>query len=179
MEEIRSRRHLLRAAALIVPLAMAPLPSLARSSAPRRLRFYHTHTSETLDIVYAENGRYVATALEEVNHLLRDFRSDEMHPIDPALLDLLNTVYEKTGSRGRFEVISGYRSPRTNEMLRGAGRGVAQHSLHLDGRAIDVRLDDVASAQLRRAALSMAGGGVGYYPASDFVHLDTGRVRAW
>jgi uncharacterized protein YcbK (DUF882 family) len=179
VEEIRSRRSLLRAAALIAPLAALPLPSLARASAPRRLRFYHTHTSEKLDVVYAENGQYVAEALAEINRLLRDFRTGDIHPIDPGLLDQLHAVQRRTGSRGQFEVISGFRSPHTNAMLRGQSTGVAQYSLHLKGQAIDVRLTDVATRNLRGAALSLARGGVGFYPASDFVHLDTGRVRFW
>lgn len=179
MKEIRSRRTLLRAAALLVPCAILPMPSLARVATARRLRFFHTHTSEKLDVVYAENGHYVPEALDEINNLLRDFRTGDVHPIDPRLLDLLHAVQHDTGSRGRFEVISGFRSAHTNDMLRGRSSGVAQNSLHLRGQAIDVRLSDVETRNLQRAALALRGGGVGYYPASDFVHLDTGRVRAW
>jgi uncharacterized protein YcbK (DUF882 family) len=179
VEKIRSRRHLLQAAGCLLPVAVLPLPALARLQAPRRLAFYHTHTSERLNVVYAENGDYVPGALAEINHLLRDFRTGDVHTIDPRLLDLLHTVQVRTGSRGRFEVISGYRSPHTNESLRNRSNGVAQNSLHLRGQAIDVRLTDVETAHVRRAALDLARGGVGYYPASDFVHLDTGRFRAW
>ncbi len=179
MEGIRSRRQLLRAAALIVPLALLSVPARARARTPARLRFYHTHTSEKLDIVYAENGQYVPEALDEINRFLRDFRTGDVHPIDPALLDVLSTVQQRTGSRGQFEVISGFRSPHTNTMLRGQGSGVAQNSLHLTGQAIDVRLTDLPTRKLRGAAVSLARGGVGYYPASDFVHIDTGRVRTW
>lgn len=179
MERIRSRRQLLRAAALIVPVALLPVPALARARTPGRLRFYHTHTSERLDIVYAENGQYVPGALEEINRFLRDFRTGDVHAIDPRLLDLLSSVQEHTGSRGQFEVISGFRSPHTNDMLRGQSSGVAQKSLHLTGQAIDVRLTDLPTRKLRGAAVSLARGGVGYYPESDFVHIDTGRVRVW
>jgi uncharacterized protein YcbK (DUF882 family) len=179
VSQIRSRRQLLRAAALVMPLAMLPAPSLARVRTPSRLRFYHTHTSEKLDIVYAENGQYLADALDEINHFLRDFRTNDVHPIDPQLLDLLSAVQGRTGSRGQFEVISGFRSPHTNEMLRGRSTGVADKSLHLTGQAIDVRLTDLPTGNLRSAALALRSGGVGYYPASDFVHLDTGRVRFW
>lgn len=179
MQSIRSRRQLLRAAALIIPAALLPMPSLARVRAPSRLRFYHTHTSEKLDIVYADNGQYLPGALDEINYFLRDFRTNDVHPIDPQLLDLLSTVQRRTGSRGQFEVISGFRSPHTNEMLRDKSAGVAQNSLHLTGQAIDVRLTDLPTRKLRGAAASLARGGVGYYPASDFVHIDTGRVRAW
>lgn len=160
-------------------LAIAPLPALARPSSIRELSFYHTHTSEKLRVVYAENGRYVPQALNEINYLLRDFRSGDVHAIDPRLLDILHGVQERTGSSGRFEVISGFRSPHTNEMLRHQSSGVAQNSMHLKGQAIDVRLTGAETRNLRRAAVSMGQGGVGYYPGSDFVHLDTGRVRTW
>ena len=178
MEEIRSRRSLLKVAGLLAPLALAPLSALARTRTRAR-RFYHTHTSEKLDVVYAQNGAYIAVALDQVNQLLRDFRSGDVHPIDPRLLDILADVQERTGGSGRFEVISAFRSPATNDMLRHHSSGVAQHSLHLRGQAIDVRLSGTDTRNLRRAAVAMARGGVGYYPASDFVHLDTGRVRTW
>jgi len=179
VEEMRSRRGLLQAAGILLPLALSPVRALARLRPTRELRFFHTHTSESLRIVYAENGSYVPEALDEINHLLRDFRSGDVHVIDPRLLDILHEVRQVTGSTGQFEVISGFRSPATNDMLRSQSSGVAQHSLHLQGQAVDVRLDGVPTGHLRRAALSLAQGGVGYYPSSDFVHLDTGRVRAW
>ncbi len=178
MEKISCRRTLIQGVALLVPLAFSPLSAIARTRT-RELRFYHTHTSEMLDVVYAQNGAYVPEALVEINYLLRDFRSGDVHPIDPRLLDILSAVQERTASHGRFEVISGFRSPATNSMLRHQSAGVAQNSLHLQGQAIDVRLAGADTRQLRSAAMSMAQGGVGYYPASDFVHLDTGRVRAW
>jgi uncharacterized protein YcbK (DUF882 family) len=143
------------------------------------LRFYHTHTSEKLDVVYLENGAYVPEALQQINYLLRDFRSGDVHTIDPRLLDILSQVQERTGSAGRFEVISGFRSPATNEMLRHQSAGVAKNSMHLLGQAIDVRLSGADTRNLRRAAISLRRGGVGYYPAADFVHIDTGRVRTW
>jgi uncharacterized protein YcbK (DUF882 family) len=179
VEEIRSRRTLLKATACLLPMAFMPLPSLARTTGERRLSFYHTHTSEKLDVVYAENGTYVADALAEVNHLLRDFRSGDVHPIDPRLLDILHDVQTRTGSAGQFEVISGFRSPATNAMLRAHSSGVARNSLHLLGQAIDVRLTGARTSNVRRAAIAMRRGGVGYYPESDFVHLDTGRIRTW
>jgi uncharacterized protein YcbK (DUF882 family) len=186
-----SRRHLLHSAAMLAAVVAVPAlwSGTARASAalapgPRRLAFYHTHTSETLDIVYSENGAYVPDALQEIHHLFRDFRTGDTHRIDPALLDLLHDVQQATGGtpgsgKGRFEIISAYRSPATNHMLANRSNGVADHSLHLQGQAIDVRLPGVATADLHRAALRRAGGGVGYYPQSDFVHLDTGRVRRW
>lgn len=179
MEEIRTRRSLLKLAGSLVTLAVVPLPSLARTADTRELSFFHTHTSEKLRVVYAENGAYVPEALAEVNRLLRDFRSGDVHPIDPRLLDILHDAREHTGGRGTFEVISGFRSPHTNEMLRHQSGGVAQRSLHLQGQAIDVRLTGTQTRQLRQAAVAMGRGGVGFYPSSDFVHLDTGRVRTW
>jgi uncharacterized protein YcbK (DUF882 family) len=160
-------------------MALVPVPVLARSEGARSLRFYHTHTSEKLDVTYAEHGAYIPAALDEINRLLRDFRSGDVHPIDPGLLDILYGIRERTEAGTRFEVISAFRSPATNELLRHRSQGVAQKSLHLRGQAIDVRLSGVQTRHLRRAAMAMARGGVGYYPSSDFVHLDTGRVRAW
>jgi len=168
----------LRTAAFALPVAALPGLGLA-SPAPRQLRFYHTHTGEKLNLVYHENGAYLPDALDEINHLLRDFRSDDVFPIDPALLDFLHAARDRVGSTAGVEIISAYRSPATNEMLRKRGGGVAQKSQHLAGKAIDVRLTDVATADLRQASLDLARGGVGYYPKSDFVHLDTGRVRWW
>ena len=179
MEEIRSRRSLLKAAGSLIALAMLPLPALARMRGVRQLSFFHTHTSEKLTVVYADNGAYVPEALSEINHLLRDFRNDAVHPIDPRLLDILHAVRERTGSGGHFEVISGFRSPATNDMLRHNSNGVARNSMHLRGQAIDVRLTGTSTRNVRRVAIAMAQGGVGYYPESDFVHLDTGRVRTW
>lgn len=179
MKDLHSRRSLFRAAGALVPLAFGPVPLLARGDGARRLSFYHTHTSEKLQIEYAENDAYVPQALAEINHFLRDFRSGEVHEIDPRLLDMLHAVRQRTSGQGTFEVISGYRSPATNDMLRHQGQGVAQRSLHLTGQAIDVRLSGVQTRALRGAAIAMRQGGVGYYPESDFVHLDTGRVRAW
>jgi len=149
---------------------------------PRRVRFHNLHTDEKLDAVYWEQGRYVPDALHAVNTVLRDFRTGDVHMMDPALLDLLVAVSAKTETNSPFYVISGYRSPQTNAMLRdegGAGTGVAKKSLHLEGKAIDIRLGDVALSHLHNAALSLGGGGVGYYPTSDFVHLDVGAVRQW
>jgi uncharacterized protein YcbK (DUF882 family) len=163
---------------MCLPFAAMPATAIA-VAAPRRLTFAHTHTGEKLDVVYYENGAYMQDALEEINYILRDFRSNEVFGMDVALLDFLHTTQRLVVSHGQFEIISAYRSPATNEMLRTRGGGVARNSQHLRGKAIDVRLTDVATADLRQAALGLARGGVGYYPKSDFVHLDTGRVRWW
>ena len=143
------------------------------------LDLYHIHTQEHLKIAYREHGELVPEALEAIVHLLRDFRREQSHSIDLGLLDTLTVLYEMFDRRGRFEVVSGYRSPRTNEALRRVTTGVAKDSLHVEGRAIDVRLTSADTAALRDAALSLRAGGVGYYPKSKFVHLDTGRLRSW
>jgi uncharacterized protein YcbK (DUF882 family) len=174
-----SRRRFLRALGLAAP-AIA-LPTLARAAAPthRELAFSHTHTGEKLKVLYFDRGQYVPDALAAVNRMLRDFRTGDVYPIDQGLLDLLHDLRTATGSRRSYQIVSAYRSPLTNRKLQQAGRGVATRSLHMDGKAIDVRLADVPLARLRRAALAQGRGGVGYYPASDFIHVDTGRVRNW
>jgi len=176
-----SRRRLLTAGAVAVaaPLLVFSRRSAASVASPRTLAFRHTHTGESLSIAFAQGERYVAEALERVNWLLRDFRNGAVQPIDPQLLEQLHAVARLTGSSAPFEVISGYRSPATNEALHRKSRGVATKSLHLEGRAIDVRLPDVPLEDLRDAALSLRAGGVGFYAESRFVHLDTGRVRRW
>jgi uncharacterized protein YcbK (DUF882 family) len=164
--------------------AAAALSGVARKAAaitasPYTLSFYHIHTGEKLTITYREKGEVVPEALAEINRYLRDFRTEQIHVIDVALLDKLQALYTAFDARGNFEVISGYRSPHTNEVLRHATTGVAEHSLHLEGRAIDVRLTSVKTTSLRDTALAMKSGGVGYYAESNFVHLDTGNTRSW
>jgi uncharacterized protein YcbK (DUF882 family) len=174
------RRGFLRGLAGLSAVAVAaPARLLADTRGERILSFAHTHTSERLTVPYFADGAYLSEGLARLNRLLRDHRSGEEHPIDPALFDILNDLRLATGTREPFQVISGYRSPRTNAKMRSAGRGVAKRSLHMDGRAIDVRLADVKSSVLRDAALGLKRGGVGYYRASDFVHVDTGRFRTW
>jgi len=172
----------------IVPVSLALfLSSFATVSqgkleiVERQLSFYHTHTGKRLNVVYSRNGAYVPSALDEINHLLFDFRTGDKAEIDPELLDLIYDVREALGSNGTYQVISAYRSPKTNEMLRGrsANTGVAKNSQHLLGKAIDVRLEGVKTTLLRDKAISMQRGGVGFYEASDFVHMDTGRPRRW
>jgi uncharacterized protein YcbK (DUF882 family) len=163
----------------VATLAAAPVLARARSTDTRVLSFNHLHTGERLEVEYFSAGTYLPDALGEVNKLLRDFRSGDVGAIDPALLDVLHVLRERTGSRRPFQIISGYRSPATNRMLHERSAGVATRSLHMQGQAIDVRLADVPLDKLRDAALAAGRGGVGYYPGSDFVHVDTGRVRAW
>ena len=146
-----------------------------------RSRILVTHTGKRLNIVYSRNGKYIPSALDEINSFLFDFRTGDTAEMDPELLDLIYDVRAALGSDGTYQVVSAYRSPKTNEMLRGRGQssGVARKSQHLLGKAIDVRLEGVRTSKLRDTAIAMQRGGVGYYEASDFVHLDTGRVRRW
>jgi uncharacterized protein YcbK (DUF882 family) len=180
MVERMQRRHFLRTLASIAPVLALPRVASAIPVGPRVLTFAHLHTAERLEVEYMDGARYLPDALTAVNHLLRDFRTGDVHEIDPALLDLLHALRASTGSRRPFEIISGYRSPRTNAMLRRqGGGGVAASSLHMQGQAIDIRVGDVGLRSLRDAALDLGRGGVGYYPASNFVHVDTGHVRRW
>lgn len=169
---------LFAAAACLVP-SIARAAGLPAGEAPRRLAFFNTHTGETLEAVYYRAGGYDPAALRAIHHILRDHRSGCVHPIDPALLDLLHALGRRLGRDPRWEVISGYRSPETNALLRSRSRGVASGSLHTAGKAIDVRIDGLSCLTLRNEAAALAAGGVGYYPASNFVHLDVGRVRCW
>jgi uncharacterized protein YcbK (DUF882 family) len=173
-----TRRGFLYAGGIAAAMLILPRRAYANASA-RSLSFRHTHTAERLAITYAFGDRYVTEALGRVAHFLRDFRNGETHAIDPALLDQLHALTSVSAGDATIDVISGYRSPATNRMLRERSGGVAAHSLHLTGRAIDIRVAGVRLADLRDAALSLRAGGVGYYPASDFVHVDTGRVRRW
>lgn len=148
-------------------------------AAERTLSFYNTHTGEELTSTYWRKGEYLHQALTDIDYLLRDHRTGEIKRIDPALLDLLHALHARAGGREPFHLISGYRSPRTNAMLSKQGRGVAGKSQHLLGRAVDIRLPRCGLECLHQAAIELRAGGVGYYPKSDFVHVDTGRVRYW
>lgn len=157
-------------------LAFAP----ASSADARRLSFNHLHTNERTALVYALGRDFVPRALDHLNHFLRDHYSGEVGQMDPQLYHLLHRVRLELGTELPFHVISGYRSPHTNETLRTTrGGGVARRSLHMDGKAIDVRLPGVQLSDLRDAAIALKAGGVGYYARDNFVHIDTGRVRSW
>jgi uncharacterized protein YcbK (DUF882 family) len=175
-----TRRAFLRGSALAL-LGLAAGPAYALALAPRRLRMANTHTGERIDVVYAEEGALVPDALHALDRFLRDHRTGDVHAIDPQVLDIawsLGRAVDRPA--GEFEIISGYRSARSNDMLRATGGGgVARRSLHLSGRAIDLRMPGVDLRALRGAALALGRGGVGFYPAAGFVHVDSGRPRAW
>jgi uncharacterized protein YcbK (DUF882 family) len=145
-----------------------------------RLRFFHTHTGERADIVYRNREGYDQDALVRLNHYLRDHRTGAIHEYDPRVFDLLHDLTASLGNPGlEIDVVCGYRTPWSNEFLRTHGHGVARHSLHMEAMAIDIRIPGIPTAQVRDAALALHRGGVGYYAASDFVHVDVGRVRRW
>lgn len=145
----------------------------------KELTFYNTHTGEKLSAAFWARGNYLSDGIEEISWVLRDHRAGIARPMDTDLLDLLYQLQEKVGTQGAFHVISGYRSPDTNAMLNKRSSGVAKRSYHMLGKAIDVRLPGFDTGNLHKAAVSLKGGGVGYYSKSDFVHLDVGRVRYW
>ena len=178
-----SRRSFLALAAWGV--AAAFLPGVAAAAvvpltAARRLSFYNLHTDECVETCYWENGAYVPTALEQINAVLRDHRTGETRQMSPALIDLVFALSVSLGTSAPVQVISGYRSPATNALLRaGDPGGVAERSLHLTGEAVDLCFEDRSLRRVRDAALALRGGGVGYYPKSGFVHVDVGRLRSW
>jgi uncharacterized protein YcbK (DUF882 family) len=183
---VLNRRSFLGLGALATAAALVPgraqAAAAARGKRDRILSFFHTHTGERLKLAYCCDGEYQPEALAQLNHLLRDFRVNEVKPIDPGLFDLLHELGATLETDQPYHVISGYRSPGTNAMLRERGgrhTGVASQSLHMVGKAIDIRLPGVKLEHLRSAAVSLKRGGVGFYPSSDFVHVDTGRVRYW
>jgi uncharacterized protein YcbK (DUF882 family) len=173
------RAFLLKAAGLA---AAAPILARVRPAVagePRGISLVHTHTGEALNVVFALGARYLPRALAAVNHFLRDHYSGRVGRMDPALLDQLGELARRLAADRPFEVISGYRCPATNAKLRRRGGGVARHSLHMEGRAIDIRLPGTPLDDLHAAALGLRAGGVGFYPESGFLHVDTGRVRSW
>ncbi|MEO7493633.1 MAG: DUF882 domain-containing protein [Massilia sp.] len=178
---MKQRRSFLKSSAVIAAALSAP--GLARAALllppERSLQLYNTHTGESLKRVFWSQGQFVPEALTEINKLLRDHRNDQIAQIDPQLLVLLDRVSAQFGSSKLLHVISGYRSPESNKKLAEASNGVAKHSMHMEGKAIDVRVPGLALASLHKAAMQAGGGGVGYYPDSQFVHLDTGRKRSW
>jgi uncharacterized protein YcbK (DUF882 family) len=177
--------HLALFSALFVPFAVSqPVSDSTTSPSDQtyRLRLFHTHTNEHIDIVYRRGDTYLPGALAQLDYFLRDWRTGQVHAYDPHVFDLLHDLLASVGKSGsEIDVICGYRTPQTNEFLRtrNAHTGVAVHSLHMQAEAIDIRLPGFSTARLRDAALDLHRGGVGYYQASDFVHVDVGRVRRW
>jgi uncharacterized protein YcbK (DUF882 family) len=177
------RRDFLKLGLVVTGAVLNPFSAQAafdsRPKIEKQLAFYNTHTGERLHADFCRNGKYDIEALTKINHILRDHRSGEIKAIDVQLLELLHAISIKTKSQTPFHVISGYRSPTTNKSLRKKKKGVASGSMHMLGKAIDIRIPGFSTRQLRYLARKMKGGGVGYYPKSDFVHVDIGRVRYW
>jgi uncharacterized protein YcbK (DUF882 family) len=182
-QTIIGRREALRlgGGALLAGVAAPTLGWAGVSGAlePRRAILHNLHTGDTFNDVYFEGGRYVPQALAEAMRVLRDWRTGEEHVMEPGLFDALHAISTKLDSRQPFQIISGYRSPKTNAALHAKSSGVASNSQHTLGKAVDVRLQGVDLRNLQKAALATAAGGVGFYPTSNFVHVDVGRVRQW
>ena len=171
-------KRLIKTALLLA--GMAAISSLSGNTGGERvLKFFHTHTGESLRVVYYSEGEYDAAALADIRVFLADWRDGKQHDLDPQLMDILWHLQQATGSTETWEVISAYRSPESNEMLRSRSSAVARKSKHVEGKAIDVRLRGMDTASLRDTARNLKLGGVGYYAGSNFVHVDTGRVRYW
>jgi uncharacterized protein YcbK (DUF882 family) len=175
------RRFLMTSAqiALGLLLSTAPIDCFAKRIDYHPLTFFHTHTGENLQINYSPKKGCTFATQRKVNEFLRDYRTEEVHPIDPKLLELLCKIQLIGGSNGIYEIISAYRSPETNHLMHSKSSGVAQNSMHMLGKAIDIRLSDMSTRKIQRIATLLRGGGVGYYAQSDFVHLDTGDFRTW
>lgn len=150
-----------------------------RMDGARRISFRNSHTGEIFSGVYRVGDKYLPDAFDRINIVLRDFRSNELFPIDPRVIDIIYAVHQRTGHADTYEVISGYRCPKTNANLRRSSEGVAKNSLHMTGQAIDLRLPGFATREVRNIAVNLKAGGVGYYAKSNFVHMDTGDVRSW
>ncbi len=185
-EKAIDRRTILKAGALgglLLSSIGSTVAEAASFAMPRmgsyKIAFRNTHTGETFSGTYRSGSRYLPDAFDKINVVLRDFRTDEMFPIDPRVIDIMYLVHSRTGSKEPFDVLSGYRSAKTNAMLRKASGGVARNSLHMTGQAIDLRLPGFSTRRIRDIGSAIKAGGVGYYPGSDFVHLDTGKIRTW
>ena len=174
--------EILQRTPLVAPAMTAPAAPAALSGAladVRRVVLHNLHTGDRFDEVYYEKGSYVPDAMAEAQRVLRDWRNGEEHFMDPKLFDVLHGISEKLETKAPFQIISGYRSPQTNAMMHERSAGVASHSQHMVGKASDIRVDGVELANLHKAALSLQAGGVGFYPVSNFVHVDVARVRTW
>lgn len=179
MRDAASRRRFLVLSACAATVVMAR-PSIVLAHANERaLALYNMHTGESVKTVFWANGDYVKDGMDEISRLLRDYRTADVIPFDPRLIDTLYHLHRKVDAHQPFHVVSGYRSPITNAILRKHDRSVAKNSYHMRGMAVDSYLPKVALSTLHHAALSLRAGGVGYYPKTGFIHLDSGRVRSW
>lgn len=175
-----NRRRFLRTLALGSAAFALGVPAISSAASDaRHIAFFHTHTNEHLDVCYFANGKYRSSALKAINTIFRDHRTGAVHTIDPALIDLIWAVRGKKAATESVHIISGFRSRETNQTLRKKSTKVARKSFHMAGKAADIRIPGRSLASLRRQALALKCGGVGYYPDSNFVHLDTGRFRYW
>lgn len=178
-KEFRRRSVLRLGLAGLAGLAANPALAALKGVRERNLSLHNLHTGETIRTTFWADGVFQIDALRDIDFVLRDYRTDDVTEIDPQLLVLLHRITQTTGVDKPFDVISGYRSPKTNAALAANSSGVAKRSLHMEGMAVDISLPDVGLAHLRDAAKSLRAGGVGYYPKSNFVHVDTGKVRFW
>lgn len=177
---IDRRSFLLFGAAAATNVIAAPAIAAPKTKRPERsLHLQNLHTGESVRTVYWTEGHYDRRAMMAISRVLRDHRTDEVHSIDPAVIDLLSTLGRKISLKGPFQIISGYRSPRSNAMLAALSDGVADRSLHIQGKAVDIRVAGMSASKLGTAAKGLRAGGVGVYRASNFVHVDSGRVRSW
>jgi uncharacterized protein YcbK (DUF882 family) len=180
-----SRREIIKATLWGIA-GSALLPTVANASVLRmpnvgafNISFRNQHTGEIFSGAYRVGDKYLPEAFDQINHVLRDFRNNEVFPIDPRVIDIMYMTRKKTGIEAPLEVLSGYRSPSTNAKLSRVSTGVAKNSLHMTGQAVDFRLPGYSTRRLQNVAVSLQAGGVGYYKGSNFVHVDTGRIRHW
>jgi uncharacterized protein YcbK (DUF882 family) len=177
------RRAVLKVGAVGALAGIVPFLGAGEAHAKKhdawRVSFKNAHTGESFNGVYRVGNRYLPEAFERLNYILRDFRTGEVFPMDPRVIDILSMVQERANSPVPFEILSGYRSPKTNSMLRNASTGVAKNSFHMYGQALDIRNPSISTKRVRNIAKGLRAGGVGYYPKSGFVHVDTGKYRSW
>ena len=166
-------------AALVVLSGGRSLQNAIAEGDTRTITMHHMHTGEDITITFKREGRFDDAALEKINWFLRDWRKQQETKMDPHLIDLVWEVQREAGSKEPIWIVCGYRSPETNAMMHEASAGVAAHSMHIEGRAMDIRLPGVRLGSVRRTAVALKMGGVGYYPEDDFVHIDSGPVRKW
>lgn len=165
--------------ATVAPLISAKSVMAANNFDTWKVAFRHAHTGESFSGVYRVGDRYLPEAFERLSYVLRDFRTGEVFPMDPHVVDIISTIQRRAGASEPLQTLSGYRSPKTNAMLRKTTSGVAKNSFHMYGQAIDIRIPGYSTSKIRHLARELKAGGVGYYPRSDFVHVDTGNVRTW